>query len=97
MLRVLLEIVDWIKNAFDNNFGIENDFTKYLKELLVVFSFSISPSNTFPSTMSFERFLHHSQAVFVAAVSINGLTYRTYPQIAVSIHLPYTHLNPFVP
>ena len=26
------EIVVWIYDTFDNNFGIENDFAKYLKE-----------------------------------------------------------------
>ena len=28
---VPLEIVVWIYDTFDNNLGIENDFTKYLK------------------------------------------------------------------
>ena len=27
-----LEIVVWIYDTFDENFGIENDFEKYLKE-----------------------------------------------------------------
>ena len=31
-LRVSPEIVVWIFNTFDKNFGIKNDFTKYLKE-----------------------------------------------------------------
>ena len=29
---VPLEIVVWIFNTFDNNLGINNDFTKYFKE-----------------------------------------------------------------
>ena len=31
-LHVPLEIVVWIYDTFDNNFGIDNDFTKYLNE-----------------------------------------------------------------
>ena len=31
-LRVPLEIVVWIDDIFENNIGIKNDFTKYLKE-----------------------------------------------------------------
>ena len=31
-LKVPQEIAVWIFDTFDNNFGIENDFTKYLKE-----------------------------------------------------------------
>ena len=30
--RVPLEIVFWNFDTFDNNFGIENNLTKYLKE-----------------------------------------------------------------
>ena len=31
-LRVSLQFVVWIYSTFDNNFGTENDLTKYLKE-----------------------------------------------------------------
>ena len=31
-LKVPLEIVLWIQNDLDNNFGIGNDLTKYSKE-----------------------------------------------------------------
>ena len=31
-LKVPPEIVIWLLNAFDVNFGIENDLIKYLKE-----------------------------------------------------------------
>ena len=31
-LKILLEIVVWTYDSFDYNFGLENDFTKYMKE-----------------------------------------------------------------
>ena len=35
-LGVLLEIVVWIYDTFDNNLGIENLFAKYLKSIVSV-------------------------------------------------------------
>ena len=31
-LRLLLDVVVWISNTFDDNFGTKNDCTKYFKE-----------------------------------------------------------------
>ena len=43
-MEVLTKIVVWIQNTFDDNFGIKNDFTKYLKDH---FSINFFPNYAF--------------------------------------------------
>ena len=48
--------VVWIYNTFDNNFGIENDFTKYLLGVVHNILMNISPSNISTNLFLLERF-----------------------------------------
>ena len=45
-----LENVVWIYNNFDNNLGIENEFTNYLKDSVGCVLLNISPSIIFPNS-----------------------------------------------
>ena len=54
--EVQLEIIAWISNAFDDNFGIVSEFG-----CVVI---NISSSNSFSILPSLERFPHSCQAGF---------------------------------
>ena len=45
------ESVVWISTTFDNNFGIGNDFAKYLRRVVGIVLFNISPSNIFLTSL----------------------------------------------
>ena len=64
-LRLALEIVVWIYDSFGNNFGIEDDFTKY---------FSFKYFYKFASRQ--QDFIKIVQLI-LAALSTNGLILNT--------------------
>ena len=74
ILRVPLDIILWIFSIFNNNLGIENDFTIFVRRVVGKVLVNISPTNIFPNMFSLERFYQNSNA----DVSINRL-YITCP------------------